>query len=63
MKTTFQLYEKAEKFAGKLLNKMVKENRRSLDPLAARVYFYHSRVYELVGKAEEVRRFDTLTYF
>jgi len=50
-----KLYEKAEKFAGKLLNKMVKENRRSLDPLAARVYFYHSRVYELVGKAEEVR--------
>jgi len=48
-------FESGTKLANKLLNRLVKENRRSLDPLAARCYFYYSRIYELVGRLEDVR--------
>jgi len=50
-----KLYENGIQLANKLLNRLVKENRRSLDPLAARCYFYYSRVYELVGQLADVR--------
>uniref|UniRef100_H2ZG81 PCI domain-containing protein n=1 Tax=Ciona savignyi TaxID=51511 RepID=H2ZG81_CIOSA len=45
----------AMKLSNKLVTKLVNENRRSLDPLAAKCYFYYSRVYELMGKLEDVR--------
>lgn len=48
-------YETALELANKLINRLVKENRRSLDPIAARCYYYYSRVYELVGRLDDVR--------
>ena len=53
-----QSYEKAIQLANKLVNKLVNENRRSLDALAAKCYFYYSRIYELVGQLETIRRYD-----
>jgi len=50
-----QSYEKAIHLANKLVNKLVNENRRSLDALAAKCYFYYSRIYELVGQLETIR--------
>nr|CAB3265242.1 26S proteasome non-ATPase regulatory subunit 3 [Phallusia mammillata] len=48
-------YPKAMKLANAVVTKLVKENRRSLDPLAAKCYFYYSRVFELTDKFEDVR--------
>lgn len=33
-------------------------NRRTLDPLLAKCYFYHSRAYELVDRLKEIRRYS-----
>ncbi|WAR05497.1 PSMD3-like protein [Mya arenaria] len=41
----------------KLMVKIGSQNRRTLDILAARCYFYHSRVYELKNQLEKVRNF------
>lgn len=40
-----------------LMQKVVTHNRRTLDLLAARCYFYHSRTYELAGKLDAIRRY------
>jgi len=53
---SFQSYAAAVKLSKRLLTKLVNENRRSLDPIAAKCYFYYSRVYELTDKLEDVRR-------
>lgn len=37
-----------------------KFNRRTLDALAASIYFYYARFYELMGKLTECRRFVVL---
>lgn len=39
-----------------LMQKIVAHNRRTLDLLAAKCYFYHSRTYELAGRLEAIRR-------
>jgi 26S proteasome regulatory subunit N3 len=36
-------------------------NRRTLDPLSARVYFYYSRAYELTHRLAEIRKYVCLT--
>nr|CAH0100267.1 unnamed protein product [Daphnia galeata] len=40
-----------------LMQKITTQNRRTLDLLAARCYFYHSRTYELAGKLDSIRSF------
>lgn len=40
-----------------LMKKIVGQNRRSLDLIAAKSYFYHSRVAELNGTLESIRSF------
>lgn len=40
-----------------LMKKIVGQNRRSLDLVAAKSYFYHSRVAELNGKLDSIRSF------
>nr|CAG4646144.1 EOG090X03QW [Macrothrix elegans] len=40
-----------------LIQKIVSQNRRTMDLLAARCYFYHSRTYELAGKLDSIRSF------
>jgi 26S proteasome regulatory subunit N3 len=37
------------------MDKIVNQNRRSLDIIAAKCYFYYARVYELVGKLDQIR--------
>ncbi|KAI9310501.1 proteasome regulatory subunit C-terminal-domain-containing protein [Dichotomocladium elegans] len=44
--------------ANKTVTKMHDLNRRTLDQLAARVYFYHARFYELTGRLAEIRPFQ-----
>lgn len=49
--------EKAVICSEKLMQKLIHQNRRTLDILAARCYFYHSRVFELTNRLEAVRGF------
>ncbi|PVD35684.1 hypothetical protein C0Q70_02647 [Pomacea canaliculata] len=40
-----------------LMAKLIPQNRRTLDMIAAKCYFYHSRAYELEGKLDTIRGF------
>ncbi|XP_055338134.1 probable 26S proteasome non-ATPase regulatory subunit 3 [Paramacrobiotus metropolitanus] len=40
-----------------LVGKVIANTRRTMDPLAARVYFYYARAYEVNGKLSSIRRF------
>ncbi|KAI7863241.1 proteasome regulatory subunit C-terminal-domain-containing protein [Spinellus fusiger] len=46
---------KGMELADKVVKKMLELNRRTLDQLAARIYFYHARFYELTGRLAEIR--------
>ncbi|ESO86782.1 hypothetical protein LOTGIDRAFT_207043 [Lottia gigantea] len=50
-------YKEALKCSEQLVNKIGLINRRSLDMLAAKCYYYHSRVYELTNNLEVIRGF------
>jgi 26S proteasome regulatory subunit N3 len=41
--------------ATELVDKLEKWNRRTLDPLSSKVYFYFSRAYELAGRLADIR--------
>ena len=48
--------EAARELADHLVTRIGKQAvRRSADPLNAKVYYYHSRVYELLGRSAEAR--------
>ncbi|KAI7881671.1 hypothetical protein K492DRAFT_176914 [Lichtheimia hyalospora FSU 10163] len=47
--------EKGMELAGKSVEKLVKLNRRTMDQLAARIYFYHARFYELTDRLADIR--------
>ncbi|CAO3622927.1 unnamed protein product [Cunninghamella blakesleeana] len=47
--------EKGLKLADDTVNRLVPLNRRTLDLLAARIYFYHARFYELTNRLAEIR--------
>lgn len=49
--------EHAVKCSDLLMLKVQGQNRRTLDILAAKCYFYHSRCYELAGRLDEIRSF------
>ena len=49
--------QQAVKCADALVAKVSAQNRRSLDPLAARCYYYYSRAHENVGRLGEIRGF------
>jgi 26S proteasome regulatory subunit N3 len=50
-------YSQAVSCSDKLMEKCTSHNRRTLDMLAAKCYFYHSRAYELVEQLDKVRGF------
>lgn len=52
-----QKLEKAMQCSEALMNKIVSQNRRTLDLIAAKSYFYHSRVAELTNKLDSIRGF------
>lgn len=41
--------------ANKTVQNLLRLNRRTLDQLAARIYFYHARFYELTNRLNEIR--------
>ncbi|CAO3656321.1 unnamed protein product [Mucor hiemalis] len=47
--------EKGLQLANKTVERMTTMNCRTMDQLAARVFFYHGRFYELSGKLAEIR--------
>jgi len=51
------LLDKASTCAQQLMSKIMSQNRRSLDLVAAKSYFYHSRVAELTNKLDTIRGF------
>lgn len=48
-------YEESVSLSTRLIEKMDGWNRRTLDPLSSKVYFYYSRSYELVNRLEDIR--------
>ncbi|XP_061412072.1 LOW QUALITY PROTEIN: 26S proteasome non-ATPase regulatory subunit 3 [Lethenteron reissneri] len=50
-------YDDAQKCSDDLMQKIASQNRRTLDQLAARCYFYHSRVYEFLDRLDSIRSF------
>jgi len=49
--------EQAVKCSDLLMQKLLSQGRRTLDLLAAKCYFYHSRSYELTGQLAKTRSF------
>lgn len=47
--------EQGIELSNKTIQRMASMNRRTMDPLAARVYFYHARFYELSNRLAEIR--------
>nr|BAN21246.1 26S proteasome regulatory subunit S3 [Riptortus pedestris] len=47
----------AVKCSDALMGKVTAQNRRSLDLIAAKCYFYHSRAYELTNQLDKIRGF------
>lgn len=52
-----QQLPRAQKCSESLIKKIVEQNRRSLDLIAAKSYFYYSRVAELTNSLESIRSF------
>ncbi|KAK9510212.1 hypothetical protein O3M35_005045 [Rhynocoris fuscipes] len=50
-------YQDAVKCSDALMNKLSSQNRRTIDLIAAKCYFYHSRAYELTNQLEKIRGF------
>jgi 26S proteasome regulatory subunit N3 len=42
------------------MQKISTQNRRALDLVAAKCYYYHARVYEFLDKLDVVRRYQRL---
>ncbi|CAN7981382.1 26S proteasome non-ATPase regulatory subunit 3 [Ixodes scapularis] len=49
--------DQAVKCSDQLMAKIQAQNRRTLDLLASKCYFYHSRCYELTGQMSAIRSF------
>lgn len=52
-----ECFKEAVKCSELLMQRSLGHNRRTLDPLLAKCYFYHSRAYELVDRLQEIRSF------
>lgn len=46
----------AQKVSDDLMQKISTQNRRALDLIVAKCYYYHSRIYEFLNKLDVVRR-------
>ncbi|PIO40065.1 hypothetical protein AB205_0153180, partial [Aquarana catesbeiana] len=49
--------EEAQKVSDDLMQKISTQNRRALDLIVAKCYYYHSRIYEFLNKLDVVRSF------
>ncbi|XP_043910970.1 26S proteasome non-ATPase regulatory subunit 3 [Protopterus annectens] len=50
-------YTEVQKISEDLMQKISSQNRRALDLVAAKCYYYHSRVYESLNKLDSIRSF------
>uniref|UniRef100_A0A8B9TXD0 Proteasome 26S subunit, non-ATPase 3 n=1 Tax=Anas platyrhynchos TaxID=8839 RepID=A0A8B9TXD0_ANAPL len=50
-------YPEAQKVSDDLMQKISTQNRRALDLVVAKCYYYHSRIYEFLNKLDVVRSF------
>ena len=50
-------YNEAVQCSETLVQKIVAQNRRTMDLIAAKCYFYHSRAYELTNQLDKIRSF------
>lgn len=50
-----QQLTQAQEVAERIMEKIVASNRRTLDALAAKCYYFYARVYELMGKLDQIR--------
>ncbi|XP_067824969.1 26S proteasome non-ATPase regulatory subunit 3 [Heptranchias perlo] len=55
--TNNKRYTEAQKCSDDLMQKIAAQNRRALDLVAAKCYYYHARVYEFLNKLDAVRSF------
>lgn len=55
--TNNKRYTEAQKVSDDLLQKIVSKNRRALDLVAAKCYYYHARVYEFQNQLDIIRSF------
>ncbi|XP_032890956.1 26S proteasome non-ATPase regulatory subunit 3 isoform X1 [Amblyraja radiata] len=55
--TNNKRYTDAQKSSDDLMQKIAAQNRRALDLVAAKCYYYHARVYEFLNKLDAVRSF------
>lgn len=46
----------AQKVSDDLMQKISPQNRRALDLVVAKCYYYHARIYEFLNKLDVVRR-------
>ncbi|KAH8022763.1 hypothetical protein HPB51_005000 [Rhipicephalus microplus] len=53
----YSVVEMAVQCSDQLMQKIQAQNRRTLDLLASKCYFYHSRCYELVDRMSDIRSF------
>ncbi|KAL7977080.1 hypothetical protein Chor_009029 [Crotalus horridus] len=50
-------YQEAQKVSDDLMQKISPQNRRALDLVVAKCYYYHARIYEFLNKLDVVRSF------
>lgn len=50
-------YEEAVKCSDQLMQIVKSQNRRTLDALAAKCYYFHTRCYELTGRLSQIKSF------
>ncbi|XP_061606203.1 26S proteasome non-ATPase regulatory subunit 3 isoform X1 [Phyllopteryx taeniolatus] len=55
--TNNKRFSEAQKVSDDLLQKMASKNRRALDLVAAKCYYYHARVYEFLNQLDSIRSF------
>lgn len=52
----FLSFPQGQKVSDDLMQKISPQNRRALDLVVAKCYYYHSRIYEFLNKLDVVRR-------
>ncbi|KAF7641776.1 hypothetical protein LDENG_00272450 [Lucifuga dentata] len=55
--TNNKRYTEAQKVSDDVLQKIGSQNRRALDLIAAKCYYYHARVYEFLNQLDTIRSF------
>jgi hypothetical protein len=52
--------EEAAEFSTSLVEEIHSQNRRTLDQIGAKIFFYYSRAYELLGDLSSIRPYPPL---